>query len=120
MTEETYRDNQPTCVYNKHILCGLGQSEEKKHKYCSGCGWNPEEERRRKNVVKIMQDKGLWKPGFYDPDVLRTMPTADIKVITFCKDCLHYVENNNWCHMLGRYVGGPEFYCADGEKREDG
>ena len=36
------------CTYNKHILCGHPGS-------CFGCGWEPQEEARRKAAIRSGQ-----------------------------------------------------------------
>ena len=39
-----------------------------------------------------------------------------------CKDCEHWerdvIFKDGWCR--GKRQGNPNFYCADGERREDG
>ena len=52
-----------------------------------------------------------------DPDVatdmirgIERLPAADVRPVVLCKDCLH--ED---CAMYH----GPNWFCADGEKREE-
>lgn len=48
---------------------------------------------------------------------------ADVKPVVRCKDCKHY--NDGWCYNPNTYDDektrgntAPDWYCADGERRE--
>jgi hypothetical protein len=50
-------------------------------------------------------------------------PAVDAKPVVLCKDCKHY--NNGWCYNPNTYDDEktrgntvPDWYCADGERRE--
>ena len=75
---------------------------------------------RRKAAILIVQRYGV---GCIDPDEftpeqaerfviarLQAMPAADVRPVVLCRDCLH--ED---CAMYH----GPNWFCADGEKREE-
>lgn len=56
-------------------------------------------------------------------DVLRIVPTADVVPVVRCKDCRYY--NDGWCYNPNTYDDEktrgnttPDWYCADGERRE--
>jgi hypothetical protein len=51
------------------------------------------------------------------------IPAVDAKPVVLCKDCKHY--NNGWCYNPNTYDDEktrgntvPDWYCADGERRE--
>ena len=50
-------------------------------------------------------------------------PTVDAVPVVRCKDCIHsYDDLCGLCCTCGPYVDcvvQPEFYCADGERKED-
>ena len=50
-------------------------------------------------------------------------PTIDAVPVVRCKDCIHsYDDLCGLCCTCGPYVDcvvQPEFYCADGERKED-
>lgn len=54
-------------------------------------------------------------------DVLQELPAADVRPVVLCKDCMHWeydaIFADGWCR--GRQQGNPNWYCADGEKREE-
>lgn len=56
-------------------------------------------------------------------DVLRIVPAADVMPVVRCKDCKHYKDG--WCYNPNTYDDEktrgntvPDWYCADGERRE--
>ncbi len=52
---------------------------------------------------------------------LKKIPAADVRPVVLCKDCMHWeydaIFADGWCR--GRQQGNPNWYCADGEKREE-
>ena len=62
------------------------------------------------------------KEEFYNRafDAIDTMPTTDIVEVVRCKDCLY--NHNGGCTHSEIYDDtnyNPEYYCADGERREE-
>lgn len=54
---------------------------------------------------------------------LKAFTAADAKPVVLCKDCKHY--NDGWCYNPNTYDDEktrgntvPDWYCADGERRE--
>ncbi len=54
---------------------------------------------------------------------LKALTAADAKPVVLCKDCKHY--NDGWCYNPNTYDDEktrgntvPDWYCADGERRE--
>ena len=51
------------------------------------------------------------------------IPTADVRPVTLCKDCKYaYDSIGGWCCSYGICVDcivREDFFCADGEKREE-
>ena len=56
-------------------------------------------------------------------EFLNDMPTADAVEVVRCKDCIHsYDDLCGLCCTCGPYVDcvvQPEFYCADGKRKEN-
>ena len=52
---------------------------------------------------------------------LAKLPAADVRPVVLCRDCRHWEYDaiffDGWCR--GRQQGNPNWYCADGEKREE-
>lgn len=67
-------------------------------------------------------------------EALRKISTADVVEVVHCRDCEHYdcedgdqkcVKDAEWSEEDACYYGfisyhGPEFFCADGERKEGG
>lgn len=53
--------------------------------------------------------------------IVEDFPAADVRPVVLCKDCKHWeydaIFRDGWCR--GRHQGNPNWYCADGEKREE-
>ena len=49
------------------------------------------------------------------------LPAAEVRPVVMCRDCRHWEYDaiffDGWCR--GRRRGNPNWYCADGEKREE-
>lgn len=47
--------------------------------------------------------------------------TISSKPLVRCRDCKHWerdvIFNDGWCR--GKHQGNPDWFCADGERRED-
>ena len=56
-------------------------------------------------------------------DMISNAPTVDAVPVVRCKDCIHsYDDLCGLCCTCGPYVDcvvQPEFYCADGKRKED-
>ena len=56
-------------------------------------------------------------------EFLNDMPTVDAVPVVRCKDCIHsYDDLCGLCCTCGPYVDcvvQPEFYCADGKRKEE-
>ena len=56
-------------------------------------------------------------------EFLDDMPTVDAVPVVRCKDCIHsYDDLCGLCCTCGPYVDcvvQPEFYCADGKRKEN-
>lgn len=54
-------------------------------------------------------------------DIKAYMELYDIVEVVRCKDCRHWEQDvifvEGWCRC--RRQGNPEWFCADGERRED-
>ena len=55
-------------------------------------------------------------------DICETIADAETIEVVRCKDCKHWerdvIFQDGWCR--GRRQGDPNWFCADGERREDG
>lgn len=55
-------------------------------------------------------------------DIEGYMALHDIVEVVRCKDCKHLerdvIFQDGWCR--GRQQGNPNWFCADGERKEDG
>lgn len=74
MSEEKKKkkgSRQPTCPYNKHILCKTWKSKTLERAVCPGCGWNPVEDERRRREIYLEIKSGKYKPKFYEKGVPR-------------------------------------------------
>lgn len=58
--------------------------------------------------------------GHTEKDVTRLL-SLDVRPVVLCRDCRHWEYDaiffDGWCR--GRQQGNPNWYCADGEKREE-
>ena len=65
---------------------------------------------------------------------LERLPAADVRHVVLCRECVHWERYDNtagcgYCHKVKFEYGAngyvfnpvraPDFYCADGEKREE-
>lgn len=50
-------------------------------------------------------------------EAIENLPSADAVEVVRCKDCKFYVKNNPTVLCL-RDSSTPEWFCADGERRE--
>ena len=64
-------------------------------------------------------------PDFFDGQMdcvarLKSLPTADVVEVVRCKDC--DIIHNKWmgCPHLNGLIPPPMFYCAYGERKEQG
>jgi hypothetical protein len=70
-----------------------------------------------------MQD--LYLPIHFQEMVIDEMPTVDAVPVVRCKDCKHYRTSDAGhpdCDYCNRLICGtvrPDFYCADGERKDD-
>lgn len=57
----------------------------------------------------------------YVEEMIDSIPAADVRPVVMCKDCMHWEYDaifvDGWCRR--RQQGNPNWYCADGEKREE-
>lgn len=57
--------------------------------------------------------------------IIEEAPTVDAVPVVRCKDCKHYYEGDpehpdcGWCRRLICGTVAPDFYCADGERKDD-
>ena len=58
------KDDEVYCWYNEGVLCSMWRSP-KTERACTKCGWNPEEEYRRKKRLEKLVEKGEWIPHLY-------------------------------------------------------
>ena len=65
--EDKFSKDDVRCVYNKGVICSMWQNKSIKdeERICGRCGWNPQEETRRKRVLKKLVDRGEWVPHLY-------------------------------------------------------
>ena len=56
-------------------------------------------------------------------EALRSIPAADVRPVVLCRDCKYsYDSVGGWCCSHGICVDcivREDFFCADGEKREE-
>ena len=50
--ETAHSARVPICPYRANILCGIWRDRALENLICPTCGWNPEEEDRRKNMIR--------------------------------------------------------------------
>ena len=84
-----------------------------------------------KLIVELYQDQPMDWTGsdaevqeFIDWELFRNMvinaPTVDAVPVVRCKDCIHsYDDLCGLCCTCVDCVVQPEFYCADGKRKED-
>ena len=74
-----------------------------------------EREAAKQAVVKAV---GVGHSPF---NAIVMLPAADVRPVVMCKVCMHWeydaIFADGWCR--GRQQGNPNWYCADGEKREE-
>ena len=72
-------------------------------------------------LIKEAYTEGAY--GYVDAFQIASAPTVDAVPVVRCKDCIHsYDDLCGLCCTCGPYVDcvvQPEFYCADGERKED-
>ena len=49
-------------------------------------------------------------------DIINAQPSADVVEVVRCKDCKHY-EFDGYCKTICGFML-PDFYCSDGERKE--
>jgi len=84
----------------------------------------------------IFEDKGYAKGWNTAIELVASAPTIDAVPVVRCRECVNYVESEDangekmcvkdadWCVEDGCYYGfsdypTPDWYCADGKRRED-
>ena len=79
-------------------------------------------------AIEIVRSQGVAHPNAYHLTnyatlILLEAPTVDAVPVVRCKDCIHsYDDLCGLCCTCGPYVDcivQPEFYCADGKRKED-
>ena len=81
-------------------------------------------------MARLIDADGLIKEacaegayGYVDAKQIADAPTVDAVPVVRCKDCIHsYDDLCGLCCTCGPYVDcivQPEFYCADGKRKED-
>ena len=92
-------------------------------------------------IDKLDEWKELYQDSGGACDVLvlakravRKLPAADVRHVVLCRECVHWEKYNNtagcgYCHKVKFEYGAdgyvfnpvrePDFYCANGEKREE-
>ena len=71
---------------------------------------------------------GWSTPKWVSDIVISDAPTADVVEVVRCKDCIHNPFNttDDFCPLFVLVRGGyvkhfqSNFFCADGERRDDG
>lgn len=50
------------------------------------------------------------------------IPAAEVREVVLCKNCKHCATSKNglWCTLHDDMYAGENYFCADGERREDG
>lgn len=53
--------------------------------------------------------------------IIDKIPAADVRPVVLCRDCKYWeydaIFADGWCR--GKHQGNPNWFCADGEKREE-
>ena len=79
-------------------------------------------------ALEIVRNRGIAHPNAYHLTnyatlILQEAPTVDAVPVVRCKDCIHsYDDLCGLCCTCGPYVDcvvQPEFYCADGKRKEN-
>ena len=82
----------------------------------------------RQEAIKAIMDLPNTPNGYSDTydkaciiGMLAEVPTADVVPVVRCKDCKHSVKQHlgYGCEMNYRLATNGEWFCADGEGRED-
>ena len=55
-------------------------------------------------------------------NIVNDVPTADVVEVVRCGECrkLHHEFKKTYCPLVNTWGINPQWYCADGERREDG
>lgn len=71
-------------------------------------------------LIKEAYTEGAY--GYVDAFQIASAPTVDAVPVVRCKDCIHsYDDLCGLCCTCGPYIDcvvQPEFYCADGKRKE--
>ena len=60
-----------------------------------------------------------WEIQYAD-DRLDEIPAADVVLVVRCGECKHRDEKTGWCEDVRDYISNTNWYCAAGERREEG
>ena len=63
-----------------------------------------------------------WQSGVVDAyRLIEQIPAADVRPVVLCRDCEHWeydvIFADGWCRVKNQ--GNPNWFCADGKKREE-
>ena len=54
-------------------------------------------------------------------EIINSIPAADVRPVVLCKDCVHFQQfrpHDGFCNIDGM-LWNNDFFCANGEKREE-
>lgn len=74
------------------------------------------------NSVESDEDAALLYEDIADNRIeiwLRLVDTVDAVPVVRCRDCKHSFENAKHIDVACEWSSDPDFYCADGERRDD-
>lgn len=77
---------------------------------------------KKRTIGFILQDEYFNAGWNACVSKLTEIPVADVREVVYCKNCLHFSYDDvegGWCDEWGKEVGSPNFYCADGDMKEE-
>lgn len=102
--------------------------EEQRHLYCENCEKRKGVKRGKMKFVYEIGDAPCRSCGYGDVlDDLEDFPAADVRPVVTCADCKHWnidwvpnyaKENEHFCPIV-TLTTRDDWFCADGEKREE-
>ena len=63
--KEEFKQTKSKCPYREGVMCKVWKTAYLERMICPSCGWNPEEEERRKKEIEHLIETGKFKNGFY-------------------------------------------------------
>ena len=87
----------------------------------------------RQDVITTIRENGVYGSGYSNEerednvvDMIESVPAADVRPVVMCRDCKHgqgakmdFWNEYEGIECIGGVVHRKDWFCADGEKREN-